>query len=155
MRPYQGLLVVLLFFNTSEFENSDNARCDVDRGGAIDRSYVISNLATDHGAARTADLERFTSTRFITGVSHGFVEFDYHGAHQELVRDRITRDDVAWAGALLAALTDRQWTDALRAGGFGSQLSSELIQTIRSRISTAQHVGGERARADRPSSGVM
>jgi hypothetical protein len=61
----------------------------------------------------------------ITGV----VEFDYHGWHQELVRDRTAPDDLVWASDLLGRLSDRQWADAFRAGGYTGDAAGPFIQT--------------------------
>ena len=70
----------------------------------------------------------------------GFVEFDYHGLHKELVRNRITPDDVRWAAALIGGLSERQWRDAFRAGGYPSDLAMRFIDILRGRVSDAQRV---------------
>ena len=70
----------------------------------------------------------------------GFIEFDYHGLHKELVRHRITRDDVRWAAALIGGLSDHQWRDAFRAGGYTPDLAARFIEILRGRIRDAQRV---------------
>ena len=52
-------------------------------------------------APRRNDPALFERNRFITGVTDGFVRFDYHGWHQELLQRRITPEDVAWACELV------------------------------------------------------
>jgi hypothetical protein len=58
------------------------------------------------------------------------------------VRNRITLEDVQWAGALLARLSDHQWQDAFRAGGYPPELASQFIAIIQRRIADAQRTVG-------------
>ena len=61
---------------------------------------------------------------------------------------RITPDDVAWACDLLGGLTDRQWRDAFRAGGFADVTADRYIRRLKAkidqgrRLSTASAAGG-------------
>jgi len=52
-------------------------------------------------------------------------------------------DEVRWAGTLLARLTDRQWHDAFRAGGYPTDVADRFIRKIRSNIEAAQSLGVE------------
>jgi hypothetical protein len=148
MRPYQGLLVILLVFNSSDLKNSNNTIYDVDRDGVSRRWYVVRDLGLALGGSGRMNTKRndaslLARNRFIAGVRDGFVAFDYHGWHQELLRDRITPDDVGWASALLVRLTDRQWQDAFRAGGYDADTAGRFIGILRSRIAQARRVGGD------------
>jgi hypothetical protein len=69
--------------------------------------------------------------------------FDYHGWHQELVRDRISRHDVWWASELLGSLTDRQWDDAFRAGGFEPAVAWKFIHTLHEKIAEGRRLDSE------------
>ena len=84
-------------------------------------------------------------------VRDGFVRFDYRGWHQELVRRRITREDAAWAGHLIAQLSDRQWRDAFRAGGYAPDLAERFIAPLYANIAQAQRLArdGSQAEAER------
>ena len=64
--------------------------------------------------------------------------------YTRLVRDRITVDDVRWASALLAQLTDKQWRDAFRAGGFEPNASNRFSRKMRDKIAAGESVGGRR-----------
>jgi len=146
-RPYQGLLVILLMFNSSDLKNSNNTLYEYKptAGAAARHWYVVRDLGlclgeTGRFSPERNNLDVFSRTRFITGENHGFVEFDYHGLHKELVRRRITREDVRWAAALVGGLTDRQWQDAFRAGGYEPGLAMRFIEILRGRIAQAQHV---------------
>jgi hypothetical protein len=48
---------------------------------------------------------------------------------------------VRWAGRLLARLTDRQWHDAFRAGGYAPDMADRFIRKIRVNIDAAQRIG--------------
>ena len=82
----------------------------------------------------------FSRTQFITGERRGFVEFDYHGLHKELVTGRITPEEVRWAAALIGGLSERQWQDAFRAGGYAPDVAARFINLLRERIAQAQRV---------------
>ena len=114
-------------------------------GGAARQWYVVRDLGlclgeTGRFSPVRNNLRVFSRTQFITGQRHGFIEFDYHGLHKELVRGRITRDDVRWTAALIGGLSERQWQDAFRAGGYAPDLAARFIEILRGRVSDAQRV---------------
>jgi hypothetical protein len=143
-RPHQGLLVILLMFNSSDLKNANNTLYEFTAGDRVERWYVVRDLGTALGSTG-----RFTPVRsnpdvferlaFITGVERGFVEFEYHGWHQELVERRITPADVRWASELLAGLTRGQWDDAFRAGGYAPEGRSRFIRRLLAKIEEGRH----------------
>ena len=144
-RPYQGLLVILMMFNSSDLKNSNNTLYERRSPEVIERWYVVRDLGTAFGstgrfAPRRGDASVFERQRFILDVRHGFVEFDYHGWHQELVRNRITLDDVRWASDLLARLSHRQWDDAFRAGGYAPQTAARFIAKLKDNVARGQQL---------------
>jgi hypothetical protein len=146
MFPYQGLLVTLLMFNASDLASPGNAQYDVVRRGDIARWYVLDDLAATLGPTGLSagdDEETFAGGRFITRVVAGYVEFDCDGPCRALVRDHITADDVGWASFLLGRLSDRQWHDAFRAGGYDAAIAGRFIATIRGRIAQGRLIGGD------------
>ena len=146
-RPYQGLLVILLMFNSSDLKNSNNTLYQVTRGGRTAEWYVVRDLGdalgkTGRFAPQRNNLEIFARTRFITGVSGGFAEFgDYRGLHGELLHGRITPADVAWASALIGGLSERQWQDAFRAGGYPPNVARQFISILRGRVAEGKRIG--------------
>jgi hypothetical protein len=139
-RPYQGLLVVLMLFNSSDLKDSNNTVYEMvpARDGAP-RWYVVRDVGNALGEtakldAREGDPDLFDRLGFITGVHDGFVEFNYHGWHRELFTKRITPDDVRWACERLAKLSDAQWRDAFRAGGFESAVAERFIARLKAKI---------------------
>ena len=83
----------------------------------------------------------FERQPFIGGVEHGFVVFPYHGWHQELFKGRITPADTAWAASLMSQLTDRQWDDAFRAGGYDPAVAGRFKAALIRRLAEATSVG--------------
>jgi hypothetical protein len=138
-RPYQGLLVILLLFNSSDLKNSNNTLYEHRAGGRLDRWYVVRDLGTALGGTgritpQRGSIERFERHGFITGLEDGFVTFEYHGWHQELIRQRIRPADVRWACALLARLSSTQWREAFFAGGYDEALAGRYIDALQARI---------------------
>lgn len=148
MRPYEGLLVTLMMFNSSDLKNANNTLYEVplpdDR---VEEWYVVRDLGTALGETgritpKRADPDIFERHAFISGVAGGYVEFSYHGWHQELVRDRITPQDVCWASTLLGGLSDRQWSDAFRAGGFEPEVADRFIGRLKQKIAEGRALLG-------------
>lgn len=146
-RPYQGLLAILLLFNSSDLKNSNNAvyeyRVSPDEAQI---RYVVRDLGTALGQpARVrptrSDIAAFERIPFFTGVENGFVVFGYEGWHKELFDQRITTGDVVWATHLLSQLTDEQWADAFAAGGYEPAEAARFIRRVKEKIAQGQTLG--------------
>jgi hypothetical protein len=144
-RPYQGLLAILMMFNSSDIKNENNVLYQVKKqGGGVDQWYAVRDLGTALGetarlAPQRGDPDIFEREPFIDGVKDGFVQFNYHGWHQELV-ERISPDDVAWASELLGKLTARQWSDAFRAGGYDRATADRFIGRLQQKIAEGRRL---------------
>jgi hypothetical protein len=149
-RPYQGLLVILAMFGSSDIKNENNVLYEVkDPGEGAKHWYVVRDLGTALGeTGRLAPLrgnpDIFERQAFILDVRDGFVRFNYHGWHQELFR-QIAPLDLAFASDLMEQLTDRQWADAFRAGGFPPREANRFIAALRQRIAEARRASGQAA----------
>jgi hypothetical protein len=147
--PYKGLLVILAIFNSSDLKNVNNTLYEVKSPGEGPKHwYVVRDLGTALGETgrlvpTRGDPDLFERGPFILGVKDGFVRFNYHGGHQELFR-QITPDDVAFATGLLRQLTDRQWPDAFRAGGYRSSVGNRFIARLHQKIDEAHRVAAGR-----------
>jgi hypothetical protein len=145
-RPYQGLLVILMMFGSSDLKNENNALYEVQNHNEdVARWYVVRDLGTALGetgrlAPKRGDPDIFEREPFITGVKDGFVQFNYHGWHQELFK-RISPADVAWASAWLGQLSDQQWRDAFRAGGYEPAVAERFIGRLRQKIADGRRLG--------------
>jgi hypothetical protein len=140
-RPLNGLLVILLMFNSSDLKDSNNTLYEYTPAGAEQskRWFVVRDLGTALGstgriAPLRGNLQAFERLGFMKGIEDGFVRFEYHGLHQELFDRRITPDDVVWAARLLARVSDAQWHDAFRAGGYLPDVSGGFIHKLKSKI---------------------
>jgi hypothetical protein len=148
-RPYQGLLVILLMFDSSDLKNVNNSLYEVRSPGEAPRVwYVVRDLGTALGETgrltpKRNDITLFEEKRFINGVRDGYVEFHYHGWHQELLQLRITPADVHWASDLLTGLSHQQWRDAFRAGGYAPDEAERFIRRILAKVAEGE-------RLDRP-----
>jgi hypothetical protein len=146
-KPYQGLLVILTLLDSSDLKNVNNTLYDVHTSGDERQTwYVVRDLGTALGetgrlAPRRGDPDLFEGNPFINGVKDGFVEFNYHGWHQELLRHRITPEDVHWASDLLAGLSTQQWRDAFRAGGYEPAAAERFIRRILEKVADGERVG--------------
>ena len=145
-QPYKGLLVILLVFNSWDLKDSNNTMYDVDEDGSTARWYVVRDLGAALGetgrlAPKRNNIDEFERETFITGVNGGFVDFKYGGWQSGLLHRSITVDDVHWAVGLLAQLSERQWQDAFRAGGYSDDLRARFLQKLKANIAAGQQLG--------------
>lgn len=138
-RPYHGLLVMLMLFASSDLKNSNNSLYEYRSGAIVELRYAVRDLGTALGdtsrlAPRRGDPSVFERQRVFKGIENGFVEFNFHGWHQELIRHRITSADVGWATELLSQLTEAQWSDAFRAGGYDDETASRFTRKLRANV---------------------
>ena len=152
-RPYQGLLVILTMLDSSDLKNVNNTLYEIDTPDhARRRWFVVRDLGTALGETgrlkpKRGDPDLFERHPFINGVRDGFVEFNYHGWHQELLRHRISPEDVHWASDLLAGLSQQQWLDAFRAGGYEPAVAVAVRQTDTGAKSPTENASGDNHRA--------
>jgi hypothetical protein len=139
-KEYQGLIVALMMFNSTDLKNSNNSLYEHKEGDFVEQWYVARDVGSALGdtnriAPRKNHIDSFEKMPFILGVNEkGFVEFAYKGWYQNLVLDRITPDDVAWVSNLLGRLSDQQMRDAFRAGGFEPDIANRFIAKLREKI---------------------
>ena len=150
-KPYQGLLVVLLMFNSSDLKNTNNTLYEVKTPDGVERWYVVRDLGTALGETgrlrpKRADIDLFERLPFITGVHGGFARFGYDGWHKELTDLRLTPQDIEWACALLSGISQSQWFDAFRAGGYSPDIAARFVQRVRQRIDEGERVAATDAR---------
>jgi hypothetical protein len=137
--PWRGLIVMMAMLNNSDVAERQNVIYELDapREGAR-RWYVVRDLGHSLGEtgkylADRNDVSEFESEAFITGVEDGRVRFNWSGWHEELLAD-IRPADVRWTCERLARLSDRQWADAFRAGGYEPQVAERFIKRFKQKI---------------------
>ena len=144
-----GLLVAQMMINNWDLKSSNNKI--IDRGGsaAPSRLYVVRDLGASLGSNEQAkwlrwthlrinqgsknDLPGFEESGFIDGVEYGYVKFSYSGPNKYLV-SRILPAHVFWTASLLSRLSDAQWHDAFRAGGYSRDDASRYIAKFKEKI---------------------
>ena len=134
-----GLLVLQAMLGNSDLKAPQNVvyKLDAPLEGAR-RWYVARDLGQTFGRTGVLDAPRgdpavFEQTPFITGVGDGTVHFDYRGRHRALFRT-ISPADVRWICTKLSRLTDTQWQDAFRAGGFPATVGDRFIRRMKQKI---------------------
>ena len=138
-RELNGLLVLQVMLGNSDLKDEQNDIYEFDEPveGAR-RWYVARDLGQSFGRtgvidAPRGDVQVFEQTPFIKGVVNGKVRFDWRGRHGVLV-SRMTPADVRGICERLAKLTDKQWDDAFRAGGYGPEIANRFIRRFKQKI---------------------
>ena len=145
-KPYQGLIVMLMMFNSTDLKNTNNSLYEFRNGDLVEQWYVARDIGSALGdvnpiSPRKNHAESFEKVPFLLGVQNGHVQFHYSSWYKNLVRDRITPEEVAWASDLLGKLSDKQLQDAFRAGGFEPEVANRFIARIRAKIEEGRAIG--------------
>jgi hypothetical protein len=153
-KPYQGLIVLLMMFNSTDLKNTNNSLYEFRDGDLVKQWYVVRDLGAAFGdtnriSPRKNHADSFEQVPYLLGTSNGHIEFAYTGWYTNLVRDRITPDEVAWVSALLGRLSDKQWADAFRAGGYEPDVANRFIAKLKEKINQGRALGARAANRDR------
>ena len=136
---HRGLMVMMIMLNNSDLKPAQNIIYDLKRPReGAQRWYVVRDLGHSFGEtgkfrADRNDVVEFETEAFTKGVSNGKVKFNWSGFHKELVT-QLTPADVHWTCERLGRLSDRQWTDAFRAGGYDPELAARYIRRFKQKI---------------------
>ena len=152
-KPYQGLIVMLMMFNSTDLKNSNNSLYEFRDGDLVKQWYVTRDIGAALGdvnpiSPRKNHADSFEQVPFLLGSHNGYVQFAYSSWYKNLVRDRITPEEVAWASDLLGRLSDKQWADAFRAGGYEPAVANRFIAKLKEKVALGRSLG-TRAVADR------
>jgi hypothetical protein len=151
-RPFGGLIVANLILNSWDWKTSNNKIYELsgpvngvsrwfvvrDVGASLGRTTYPSLLKwfrlRGFGQGTRNDLPGFEAQGFIVGIDgDGRPEFDYRGIYRDVI-DTVTMADVRWTCTRLSRLTDEQWRDAFRAGGYNPEQSARYVTRIRQKI---------------------
>ena len=148
-RPLAGLLVLNVMLGNADLKADNNRLYTLSRPAeGAKQWYVARDLGCTFGRTRILDAPRddidaFDSTPFINGVQQGIVQFEYRGAFPAPLR-RVSVADVRWICLLLSRVTDRQWADAFRAGGYAQPTAQRYIRRLKLRIAEGLALPDER-----------
>lgn len=151
-RPYGGLVVANLILNSWDWKTSNNKIYQLGTPArGVTRWFVVRDLGASlgkttyptvlklfrlrgFGQGTRNDVNDFEAQGFIRRVDGGSrIVFDYRGIYRDVI-DSVTPADVRWTCELLARLSDQQWNDAFRAGGYDSQQTARYVRKIREKI---------------------
>lgn len=141
-RQLTGLFVMMVLVNNWDVKTSQNMIYEVkDSDGRPEQWYVVRDLGASLGRTSwffpgtRSDIDGFEREPFIKSVTNETVEFHYRGAWREphLKRD-VSAADVKWICGLLDRLSERQWQDAFRAGGYEEPVATRYIRRLQQKI---------------------
>jgi hypothetical protein len=151
-REFGGLVVANLILNNWDWKTSNNTIYALaEPVNGVRRWFVVRDVGASlgktsyptilkwvrlrgFGQGSRNDLPGFEAQGFIKSVSDdGRVEFDYRGIYKDVINS-VTVADVRWACELMSKLTDAQWADAFRAGGFTDEQNARYVRKIKEKI---------------------
>jgi hypothetical protein len=155
-RELDGLKVLMVLMNNWDLKVANNKVVRPDKKSGKDsneRIYYVGDLGATFGKtgslvhelhfpndppAGTKDKPaEYTHQAFIEGVRDRTVRFHYKGKDPSALKG-ISIDNARWMGSMLARLSDKQLTDAFRAGGYSQPETSMLVRAMRERINELQ-----------------
>ena len=138
-RELNGLIVLQVMLGNSDLKDDNNEIYQLRE--AVEGAstwFVARDIGHTFGRtgvmdAPRGDVDVFEQTPFIKGVVNGRVKFEWRGLHDALL-ESITPADVRWICGRLQRLTDAQWQDAFRAGGFPPEDADRYIRRFKQKI---------------------
>ena len=157
-RPFGGLVVANLILNSWDWKTSNNKLYELPEPvNGVQRWFIVRDLGASlgkttyptllkwfrlrgFGQGTRNDLAGFEEQGFITGVDEeSQPQFDYRGIYRDVI-GTVRLADVEWACALLSRLSDEQWTDAFRAGGYNPEETRRYVAKIKAKIAQGLQV---------------
>src|SRR5947209_9747448 len=146
----QGLKVLMALINNWDIQNhNNNILLVTDKAtGEKEARYFDTDLGASFGKegrfighTRNRPDQYVADTKFITGVDHGLVRFDYKGKNKQLIND-ITVAQAKWLGNILSQLSDQQISDAFRAANYSPEQIEALTRVVKARINELVNLQG-------------
>jgi hypothetical protein len=157
-RELQGLKVLMALLNNWDLKEVNNKIIQPSKKSGGDRSetiYYVSDLGGTLGktgspfrkipgfqsapAGTKGQAGPYSDQVFITKVSNGQVLFNYKGKDPKVL-EGITVENARWMGNLMGRLSDKQLSDAFRAGGFSDQEVTAFVRAVRARINELKNL---------------
>ena len=146
----QGLKVLMALINNWDIQNHNNNILLItdEATGEKEARYFDTDLGASFGKegrfighTRNRPDQYVADTKFITGVEHGLIRFDYKGKNKHLIQD-ITVAQAKWLGNILSQLSDQQISDAFRAANYSPEQIEALTRVVKARISELVNLQG-------------
>ena len=151
-REFGGLIVANLILNSWDWKTSNNKVYDLSEPvNGVRRWFVVRDLGASlgktsypgvlkwfrlrgFGQGTRNDLPGFEEQGFIKRIdTESGPEFHYSGIYRDVI-DTVTPADVVWVCGLLNRLTDDQWRDAFRAGGYDAEQTDRYVRKIKAKV---------------------
>lgn len=146
-QPFRGLVVLMMVLNSTDLKDENNGLYDLKKESeGARRWYVVKDLGATLGetgrqSPRRGDPDLYTQHGFVTGVRGSRVLFDFEGRHQELL-SVVHPEDVRWMCGYLARLSDVQWRQMFRAGGYNDDQIEKFVTKLHQKISQGTSLAG-------------
>ncbi|HEX8736361.1 MAG TPA: hypothetical protein VF721_13620 [Pyrinomonadaceae bacterium] len=145
-KEFQGLKMMMVFFNNWDIVDVQNKILQVDGASGKELHYIISDLGATFGklgnnnfpiiyrlGRKTSNPTKYIDSEFIDDVKNGKVDLAYKGKNRGLFED-ITVEEARWLAELLNQLTDKQIEDAFRAANYSPEEIKTLTLAVKGRI---------------------
>ena len=153
-RELDGLKVLMALLSNFDLKKENNkiVRASSKRPGDPETQiYYVNDLGASLGstgrwfgglpifgelpAGSKGSAAEFNRERFVDNVRSGIVTFSMKRARAQRSITGVRVENARWIGDLLARLSDKQLSDAFRAGGFSKETIQIYVQAVRARIS--------------------
>jgi hypothetical protein len=138
-QPYRGLLVLMMVLNSTDLKDDNNTLYFARRPPTRPVFwYAVKDLGASLGdtgrfSPKRGDINEFERHGFIKGMSGPYVKFEFKGRHTHLL-ERLHPTDVRWTCERLSRLSDAQWREAFRAGGYTPEVTARYVRKIKDKI---------------------
>ena len=145
-REFQGLKMMMVFFNNWDIVDVQNKILQVDGASGKELHYIISDLGATFGklgnnnfpivyriGRKTNNPTKYIDSGFIDDVEDGKLHLAYKGKNRGLFED-ITVEEARWLAELLNQLSDKQIDDAFRAAYYAPEDRKTLVLAVKGRI---------------------
>jgi len=155
-RELDGLKVLMVVLNNWDLKVDNNKVIRPSKKSGEDtdeRIYYVGDLGATFGktgslahglhlpgdppAGTKGKPDQYAHQAFIDGVRDGTVRFHYKGKDPSTLKG-IRVENARWMGDMLARLSEKQLTDAFRAGGYNASEISTLVRATQERIRELQ-----------------
>jgi hypothetical protein len=158
-RELDGLKVLMAFLNNFDLKTDNNKIVRPSKkkpSGPVSHIYYVNDLGASMGstgkwfggipilgeapAGTKGSAKDYAKAGFIDRVDKGIVTFQMKRTRAKRAITGIKVENAQWMGNLLARLSDKQLSDAFRAGGFSNEESQIYIRAMRARIARLQRL---------------
>ena len=138
-RELDGLKIMMALINNWDLKDDNNVI--LQKGGKD--YYIVSDLGSSFGKLSDKSMSRsnrsvskpedYARSNFIKGVNNGFIELDYRGAAEGMIKN-IKVEHGRWLADILLQLSDQQISDAFTAANYKPQDVQIYSRAVRARI---------------------